>query len=188
MRYLSFFSLSFSFSLWSAGTAKSTILQVLFFSCLLTIRFGLLAEIRWSVCVSKSSRSLCVSLLLLLLLLFASCSLHRWLVIFHWGLIDSKDPQFTRTLLKILANLNVAVVWMVSIVLLSSNPSSSFPSLSEIFQVHQLLVVLLLPSCSTVFVVRFQGPSICRFFQFFHFHSVVCRNGKIHQFWFFLVN
>ena len=30
-RYFSFFSLSFSFILWSAGTAKSTILQVLFF-------------------------------------------------------------------------------------------------------------------------------------------------------------
>ena len=30
-RYLSLFSLSFSFILWSAGTAKSTILQVLFF-------------------------------------------------------------------------------------------------------------------------------------------------------------
>ena len=30
-RYLSFFSLPFSFSLWSAGTAKSTILQVLSF-------------------------------------------------------------------------------------------------------------------------------------------------------------
>ena len=30
-RYLSFFSLSFRFILWSAGTAKSTILQILFF-------------------------------------------------------------------------------------------------------------------------------------------------------------
>ena len=30
-RYLSFFSLSFNFTQWSAGTAKSTILQVLFF-------------------------------------------------------------------------------------------------------------------------------------------------------------
>ena len=30
-RYLSFFSHSFSFILWSAGTSKSTILQVLFF-------------------------------------------------------------------------------------------------------------------------------------------------------------
>ena len=32
-RYLSFFSHSFSFILWSAGTAKSTILQTLFFFC-----------------------------------------------------------------------------------------------------------------------------------------------------------
>ena len=30
-RYLSFFSLSFSFTVWSAGSEKSTILQVLFF-------------------------------------------------------------------------------------------------------------------------------------------------------------
>ena len=32
-RYLSFFSHSFKFILWSAGTAKSTILQMLFFCC-----------------------------------------------------------------------------------------------------------------------------------------------------------
>ena len=32
-RYLSFFSLSFRFILWSAGTAKSIILQILFFCC-----------------------------------------------------------------------------------------------------------------------------------------------------------
>ena len=31
MSYLWFFSISFNFTLWSAGTAKSTILQVLFF-------------------------------------------------------------------------------------------------------------------------------------------------------------
>ena len=45
-RYLSFFSYSFKFILWSAGTAKSTILQILFFFFLLIIiRSGLLAEI-----------------------------------------------------------------------------------------------------------------------------------------------
>ena len=61
-RYLSFFSHSFSFILWSAGTAKSTILQILFFFFLLIIiRSGLLAEIRWSVYMSKSQRRLCVS-------------------------------------------------------------------------------------------------------------------------------
>ena len=58
-RYLSFFSHSFSFILWSAGTAKSTILQVLFF-LLIIIRSGLLADIWWSVCMLKSHRSLCV--------------------------------------------------------------------------------------------------------------------------------
>ena len=69
-RYLSFFSHSFSFILWSAGTAKSTILQVLslfffffffFLLLLIIIKSGLLAEIKWFVCMSKSNRSLCVS-------------------------------------------------------------------------------------------------------------------------------
>ena len=59
-RYLSFFSHSFRFILWSAGTAKSTILQILFFLFII-IRSGLLAGIRWSVCMLKSHRSLCVS-------------------------------------------------------------------------------------------------------------------------------
>ena len=54
-RYLSFFSHSFSFILLSAGTAKSTILQVLFFFFLLIIiKSGLLAGIRWSVSMLKS--------------------------------------------------------------------------------------------------------------------------------------
>ena len=65
-RYLSFFSHSFSFILWSAVTAKLTIVQVLslffFFFFLIIIRSGLLVEIRWSVCKSKSQRSLYVSL------------------------------------------------------------------------------------------------------------------------------
>ena len=61
-RYLSLFSHSFSFILWSAGTAKSTILQIFFFFFLLIIiRSGLRAEIRWSVCISKSHGSLWVS-------------------------------------------------------------------------------------------------------------------------------
>ena len=56
-KYLSFFSHSFSFTLWSAGTAMSTILQVLFF-LLIIIRCCLLAKIRWFVCKLKSHRSL----------------------------------------------------------------------------------------------------------------------------------
>ena len=60
-RYLSFFSYSFSFILWSAGTAKSTILQIIFFLLLIIISSGHLAEIRWSVCTSKSHMCLCMS-------------------------------------------------------------------------------------------------------------------------------
>ena len=44
-RYLSFFSLSFRFILWSAGTAKSTMWQILFL-LLIIMRSGLLAGIR----------------------------------------------------------------------------------------------------------------------------------------------
>ena len=93
-RYLSFFSHSFSFIPWSPEIAKSTILQILFF-LLIIIRSGLLAEIKGSVCMSKSYRSLCVSfsrtdaglciyhllvllLLLLLLLLFLENFLHHF--------------------------------------------------------------------------------------------------------------
>ena len=56
-RYLSFFSVSFRLILWSAGTAKSTILQILFL-LLIIMRSGLLAGIRLSVCIN-SHRSLC---------------------------------------------------------------------------------------------------------------------------------
>ena len=61
LRYLSIFSYFFCFILWSAGTGKSAVLQILFFFLMIIIRFGLLAEIRWSVCTSKSHGSLCVS-------------------------------------------------------------------------------------------------------------------------------
>ena len=59
-RYLSFFSLSFRFILWCAGTVKSKILQILFL-LLIIMKSGLLAGIRWSVCMLKSHRSLCES-------------------------------------------------------------------------------------------------------------------------------
>ena len=58
-RYLSFFSLSFNFTLWSAGTAKSTILQVLLYCWLLK------GMIVWSRLgdpfVSQKLRGICAS-------------------------------------------------------------------------------------------------------------------------------
>ena len=58
--YLFFFSLSFKSTQWLAGTAKSKIRQSSF-SFLMIIRPGRLAEIRWSVYISKSQRRFCVS-------------------------------------------------------------------------------------------------------------------------------
>ena len=68
-RYLSFFSHSVRFILWSAGTAKSTILQILFFLfflfffffCWLLLCLVFWPRLGWSVCMLKSHRSLCVS-------------------------------------------------------------------------------------------------------------------------------
>ena len=61
-RYLSLFSHSFSFILWSARTAKSTILEIFFFFVdYYNIISSLRTEIWWSVCISKSHRSLWVS-------------------------------------------------------------------------------------------------------------------------------
>ena len=50
-RYLSFFSLSFRIIPWSAGTAKSTILQFFFLLLLIIIRSSFLTEIRFRVYV-----------------------------------------------------------------------------------------------------------------------------------------
>ena len=89
-RYLSFFSYSFSFILWSAGQQSRQFYNFSFF-LLIIIRSGLL--------------------LLLLLLLFSH---QRKLMVFHWRLSDSKSPQFSRTLLSILVVFSNAVVCMVS--------------------------------------------------------------------------
>ena len=45
-------------------------------------------------------------------------------MVFYWSLSDSMSPQVSGTLLSILADLNNAVVWMVST--LTSKSSSSF--------------------------------------------------------------
>ena len=50
--YLSFFTLSFSFSPWSTGRAKSTIFQVHFCYCWL-LKVGHVGEIRWFDNMSK---------------------------------------------------------------------------------------------------------------------------------------
>ena len=76
-RYLSLFSHSFSFILWSAGTAKLTILQILFFFLLIDIRSGLLGEIRWYVCISKSK-------IIIIIIIIISSSSSNSILLLPW--------------------------------------------------------------------------------------------------------
>ena len=96
------------------------------------------------------------------------------LVVIQWSLSGSKSPQFSRTLLSILADLKNAVVWMVSILPQISNCSSllgtvhkgflgSFPSSQT---TTGITVTLMFHS---FFLVLWQGPSICLSFQFIFF-------------------
>ena len=58
--YLTLFSHPFNLTLWSAGTSKFPFLQIISF-LLIIIRPSRLVKSRWSVWMSKSQRSLCVS-------------------------------------------------------------------------------------------------------------------------------
>ena len=58
-KFLSVFSLSFIFTLWSSGTETSTRWQILFF-LLIKIRSDLLTETEWSYCISTSQGILCI--------------------------------------------------------------------------------------------------------------------------------
>ena len=49
------------FTLWSAGTAKSTIRNALFFFCWISLGLVVWPKIMWPVSISKSQRSFCVS-------------------------------------------------------------------------------------------------------------------------------
>ena len=57
-------------------------------------------------------------------------------MVFHWRLSDSKSPQFSRTLLNILAVLNNIVVWMVSTHPPTSKSSSPFSNPLVTVQKH----------------------------------------------------
>ena len=84
---------------------------------------------------------------------------------FHWSLSDSKFPQVSWTLLSILTDLNNAVLWIVSVLLISS---SSDP-ISKIFGTIPCAPNII---CITVtlivhnFLVLWQVLSICLSFHF----------------------
>ena len=69
-----------------------------------------------------------LSSILLLSFTHQSFSHQHQVMVLHWSLTDSKSPHVFRTLLRILAVLNNAVVWMVSTLPPTSKFSSPFNS------------------------------------------------------------
>ena len=91
-------------------------------------------------------------------------------MVFHWSLCESNSPQVSRTLLSILADLNIAVVWMVS-----SRP---------LFSKSNPLVAVLSAQITIGITITFQFSSkveeLNLLFAFFQFFPVVSWNGKFH--------
>ena len=86
----------------------------------------------------------------------------------HWSASDSKSPQFSRTLSSIVADLNNAVVWTVSISILPRISSSAnlFFSLFRICSKETDYRTFQLSSCSLLFKSLAKVQLV---FQFFHF-------------------
>ena len=91
--------------------------------------------------------------------------------VFHFSLSDSKCPWVSGTLLSFLADLNNAIVWMVSTRPLISKSSSSCTN---------PLVTALSVSITIDITITFMFHSFSVLFAFFQFYHVVCQNGKVH--------
>ena len=102
---------------------------------------------------------------------------------FHWRLSDSKSPQFSRTLLNILAVLNNAVVWTVSTRPSTSKSSSPFSN-PLVTVPNAPITIRIIVTC--MFHSFFQFPSkvevLIPLFIFFQFYSVVSRDRKVDYF------
>ena len=172
-RYLSLFSHSFSSILWSAGTAKSTILQSFFFYLLIIIRSGLLVEIMWSVCISKSHWSLCVSFSRT----GAGLRMSAWsdlnfLQISQWITLPTQSCQ---ALYSFCANLlHSLIMWLMVSSLSPHCLHLLFCCVLSVFT----LIWLVLMACEMLFISRLKTPMELFFFPFLFLsfcHSVIYR-------------
>ena len=104
-------------------------------------------------------------------------------MVFLWSLSDSKSPQVSRTLLRILTVLNNAVVWMVSTRPPTSKSSSPFNS--PLVAVQKALITIGI-IVTFIFHDFFNSLSkvevLILLFSFFQFYSVVSRDSKVDYF------
>ena len=170
-RYLSFFSLSFRFILWSAGTSKSTILQILFFFLLIIMRSGLLARIRWSVCMLKSHWSLCESFSRT----GAGLCIYHLFVWSNWNFLHislwiTLPTQSCLALYSFCANLlHSLIMWLI---VSSLSPHSLHLLFCCVLSVLALIwLVLIVLSCVSNIIISLYFPRLnpLFFFSFFFF-------------------
>ena len=105
------------------------------------------------------------------------------LMVFHWNLSDSKSPQVSRTLLIILADLNNAIIKMLSTPPLTYKSSSPFINpLMTVPKVQMTIGIII----TFMFHNSFQFPTkvqvLILLFIFFQFYSVVSQDSKVHNF------
>ena len=96
-------------------------------------------------------------------------------MLFHWSLIDCKSPRASKTLLSILANLKIAVIWMVS--------TRPFISMFSYPGTNPFMTVTSAPIAIGIIVTfMFHSFSCCltrSLFAFFQFYPDFDRNGKV---------
>ena len=100
-------------------------------------------------------------------------------MVFHWSLGDSKSHQVSRILLGILADLNNAVVWIVSI----HHPISNFsiPLKKPLRTVVPITIgITITPMFYSFFKFSSKGQVFFSLSAFFYFQLEVCRDGKVH--------
>ena len=103
-------------------------------------------------------------------------------MVFYWRLSDSKSPQVFRTLLSILADLNNAVIWMVSTRPLISKSSS--PCINPLMTVPRtpITIGIIVTFMSHSFFNSLARSRYLSFFSlFFQFYSVVSQDSKVHD-------
>ena len=104
-------------------------------------------------------------------------------MVFHWSLRDSNSPQVSCTLLGILADLNNAIVWVVSTRHIICKFSSPFINPSVTVPVAPIIIGI---NVTFMFHSFFQFPSkvevFILLFIFFQFYPLVGRNSKVHNF------
>ena len=101
-------------------------------------------------------------------------------MVFHWSLSDNKSHQVSMTFLSILADLNNAVLRMVSIRPAISNSSRSFSKPWKSVQSAPVKIGITVTLMFHRFLTSLAGSRYFSFFSFFVFLSVGPREGKVH--------